>query len=55
VPKTEAKKPNITSKIISKLGVTIVVETHFEVDNSTIEVDNQMVVIQVQVLWEEHG
>ncbi len=43
------KKPNIITKQISEPSVAIVVETHFELDITTIEVDNQMVVIQVQV------
>jgi hypothetical protein len=43
------EKPNIATKQISKLSVTIVVETHFEVDITTIKVDNQLTVIQVQV------
>ncbi len=47
--KLKLKKPNITTKQISELSVAIVVETHFELDITTIEVDNQMVVIQVQV------
>jgi len=40
VPKTEAKKPNITSKMISKPNVVIVVETHFKVNTLAIKVDN---------------
>ncbi len=43
------KKPNMATKDISKPSVAIVVETHFELDITTIEVDNQMAVIQVQV------
>jgi hypothetical protein len=35
--------------MISKPSVATMVETHFEVDIATIEVHNQMVVIQVQV------
>jgi hypothetical protein len=34
---------------MSKPNVAIVVETHYELDTSTIEVDKQMVVIQIQV------
>jgi hypothetical protein len=33
--------------MISKPNVVIMVETHFEIDTTTIEVDKQMVVIQV--------
>jgi hypothetical protein len=47
--KLKPEKPNIASKVISKLSVAIVVETHSEVDITTIEVDNQMAIIQVQV------
>jgi hypothetical protein len=43
------EKPNITTKVILKPGVIIVVETHFELNIVAIKVDNQMVVIQVQV------
>jgi len=35
--------------VISKPSVTIVIKTHYKVDIATIEVDNQMEVIQVQV------
>ncbi len=35
--------------MISEHSVTIVVEIHFEVDIITIEVDNQMAIIQIQV------
>jgi hypothetical protein len=38
--KLKQKKPNITFKVISKLNVAIVVETHSEVDSAIIEVDN---------------
>ncbi len=37
---TKAKKPNIINKVISKLSVLTVVETHFEVDITNIEVHN---------------
>jgi 6-pyruvoyl-tetrahydropterin synthase len=47
--KLKTEKPNITNKMISKHSVATMVETHFEVDIATIEVDNQIVVIQVQV------
>ncbi len=43
------KKPNIATKQVSKPSVTIVVETHFELNTTTIEVDNQMAIIQTQV------
>jgi hypothetical protein len=42
-------KPNITIKVISEPNVAIVIKTCFKVDATTIKVDNQMVVIQVQV------
>jgi len=45
--KQKPEKPNI--KVISKHSVAIVVETHFEKDTTTIEVDNQMAIIQIQV------
>jgi hypothetical protein len=41
------EKPNITTKQISEPNVTIVVETHFELDTIVIEVNNQMEIIQV--------
>ncbi len=40
-------KHPITSKVIS--NVATLVETHFEVDIITIEVHNQMAIIQIQV------
>jgi hypothetical protein len=40
--KLKPKKPNITSKVILKPSVTIVVKTHSEVDITAIEVNNQM-------------
>jgi hypothetical protein len=43
------KKPNIATKQISESNVTIVVETHLELDTIVMKVDNQMVIIQVQV------
>ncbi len=43
------EKPNIASKVILEPSVAIVVETHIELNIVTIEVDNQMVVIQIQV------
>jgi hypothetical protein len=51
--KLKPKKPNIAINSILNTNVTIVIETHFEVDTVAIEVDNQMVVIQVQS-WEKH-
>ncbi len=47
--KTEARKPNITTKVISEPNVATVVETNFKLDTTIIEVDNQMAIIQVQV------
>jgi hypothetical protein len=47
VAKTKPKKPNITTKVIPKPNVAIVIETHFEVDIIIIKIDNQMVVIKV--------
>jgi len=45
--KLKLKKPNITIKQMSKPSVTTMVENHLELKTTTIEVDNQMVVIQV--------
>jgi len=45
--KLKIERRNITTKVIPKLSVVIVIETHPEIDTTTIEVDNQMVVIQV--------
>ncbi len=47
--KLKPKKPNINTKQISKPSVAIVVETHVKLDTTTIKVDNQMAIIQVQV------
>jgi len=47
VAKTEARKPNITTKVILEPNVATVVETHSKLDTTTIEVDNQMTIIQV--------
>jgi hypothetical protein len=50
VAKTKARKTQyLAIKMVPKPSVTIVIETHFQVDIATIEVDNQTVVIQVQV------
>jgi hypothetical protein len=38
--KLKKKKPNITSKVVLKPSVATVIETHFEIDTSAIEVDN---------------
>jgi hypothetical protein len=46
---TKPEKPNITTKHISKPSVAIVVETHFQLDTTTIDVDNQMTITHVQV------
>jgi hypothetical protein len=43
--KIKPEKPNITTKVMSKPSVTIMIKTHSEIDTATIEVDNQMVVI----------
>jgi len=42
-------KLNITTKVIIEPNVAIVIQTHSEVEIITIEVDNQMTIIQVQV------
>ncbi len=42
-------KPNIVIKTISKPSVAMVIETHFEINITAIEMSNQMVVIQVQI------
>jgi hypothetical protein len=42
-------KHPIINKVILEPNVATLVETHSKVDTTTIEVDNQMVVIQVQV------
>jgi hypothetical protein len=47
--KLKRKKHDIATKVILESNVAIVIETHSKVDTVTIEVDNQMVVIQVQV------
>ncbi len=47
--KLKPEKPNITIKVISEHNVAIVIKTRFKVDVTTIKVDNQMVVTQVQV------
>ncbi len=46
---TEAKKPNITIKVILELSVATMVETHSKVNIADIHVDNQMAIIQVQI------
>jgi hypothetical protein len=47
VAKLKPEKPNITIKAISNFNVATMIETHSKVNTTTIEVDNQMVVIQV--------
>jgi hypothetical protein len=47
--KLKLEKPNISSKMISKPNVAKVVKTHSKVNTATIEVDNQMAIIQIQV------
>jgi hypothetical protein len=49
VAKLKPKKPNIAIEQIFEPSVAIVVETHSELDTTTIKVDNQMVVIKVRV------
>jgi hypothetical protein len=38
--KLKPKKPDINTKVISKLSVAMVIETHLKVDIVTIKVDN---------------
>jgi hypothetical protein len=45
--KLKPEKPNIIIKVISEPSVTIVIETHSEVDTATIEVNNQMAFLQI--------
>jgi hypothetical protein len=47
--KVKQKKPNIATKVMSKPNVTTMIKTRSKVETTTIEVENQMVVIQVQV------
>ncbi len=47
--KLKLEKLDIIAKVIPKLSVTTVVETHFEVDTATIKINNQMAIIQIQV------
>jgi len=47
--KLKPKEYNIITKVISKPSVATMIETHSEVDTTTIEVDNYMVIIQIQV------
>jgi hypothetical protein len=47
--KLKPKKPSITIKVILKANVATMIETHFEVDITTMKVNNQMAIIQVQV------
>ncbi len=47
--KLKPKKPNISTKQMTKPSVAIVVETHSELYIIAMEVDKQMVVIQVLV------
>jgi hypothetical protein len=46
-------KVRITSKVISELSVATMVETHFEVDTTTIEVDIPYGSYP-SISWEEH-
>ncbi len=45
--KLKPENPNIAIKVILKPSVAIVVETQFEIDTTTLEVDNHMAIIQV--------
>ncbi len=47
--KLKLKKPNIATKVMLEHNVAIVVKTHSKINTTSIEVDNQMVVIQIQV------
>jgi hypothetical protein len=47
--KLKPKEYNIITKVISKPNVATMIETHSEVDTTTIEVDNYVVIIQIQV------
>ncbi len=47
--KLKPKKPNITIKVMSEPNVATVIETHSKVDTTTIEVNNRMIGIQIQV------
>jgi uncharacterized protein YggU (UPF0235/DUF167 family) len=47
--KLKPEKPNIAIKVMSKPSVATVIETHSKVDTTTIEVDNRMTIIQIQV------
>jgi hypothetical protein len=47
--KPKLEKPNIAIEMISEPNVATMVETHSKLDTTTIEVDNQMVIIQIQV------
>jgi hypothetical protein len=45
--KLKLEKLNIATNTISEPSLTIVIETHSKIDTATIEVDNQMAVIQI--------
>jgi hypothetical protein len=45
--KLKLEKPNIATKTILEPSLAIIIETHSKVDITTIEVDNQMAIIQV--------
>ncbi len=47
--KLKPKKPNINTKVILEPSVATMTETPSKIDTATIEVDNQMAIIQVQV------
>jgi hypothetical protein len=45
VVEIKAKKPNIATKMILEPTIATMIKTHFEDDNATTKVDNQMVFI----------
>jgi hypothetical protein len=47
--KLRPKKANTYTKVISKVSVAIIGETHFKVNVAAIKVVNQIAVIQIQV------
>jgi hypothetical protein len=47
--KLKLEKPNIATEVILKPNVATMVETHSKLNITTIKLDNQMAVIQVQV------
>jgi hypothetical protein len=51
--KLKLKRPNIAIRVISEHSVITMVETHYEIDTTTIYVNNQMAIIP-STSWEEH-